>query len=404
MLLFTCVVLSNNTNNSQVSANSRTIELSQSAVDAQSVLNEFDDATLTREGSTVYFEGYKPIDKNVLTEIDYISETDFEELENCTTKYNFSYNSETNIVTIAATATLADGTVEVDEITGVGFINDKDEIDAVMNIDGEGILLSEMRDAGMIQNCGWFSRLIKAIVVAVVVVAVVAVVAATVVVTAGAAAPALVTAGIGVAGSTAVTAGSAAIGVAAGAIVATTVGQAAVQAGVQAGEALGDAAENVAYSAWTKVKEIASAIAAALAVPSITNKCYYIAYLLNGKLIIDNSVALNYLEAYAVLWSAGLINVSSIPKDIYSKIVNLQMSSSLKEFAKKLLNNGQIKKNSVGIYTYQEQDAANLAYATGAFINSNSQSETHDYRNGSGYYYHFHDVFHVLHIWYGNAC
>ena len=34
-----------------------------------------------------------------------------------------------------------------------------------MNIDGEGILLSEMRDAGMIQNCGWFSRLIKAIIV-----------------------------------------------------------------------------------------------------------------------------------------------------------------------------------------------------------------------------------------------
>ncbi|MDE5667785.1 MAG: serine protease [Clostridia bacterium] len=47
----------NNANNSQVSANSRTIELSQSAVDAQSVLNEFDDATLTQDGSTVYFEG-----------------------------------------------------------------------------------------------------------------------------------------------------------------------------------------------------------------------------------------------------------------------------------------------------------------------------------------------------------
>lgn len=229
VLLFTCVVLSNNTNNSQVSANSRTIELSQSAVDAQSVLNEFDDATLTREGSTVYFEGYKPIDKNVLTEIDYISETDFEELENCTTKYNFSYNSETNIVTIAATATLADGTVEVDEISGVGFINDKDEIDAVMNIDGEGILLSEMRDAGMIQNCGWFASLIKKVAIAVAVVATVVAVAAVVVATAGAAAPALVATGVGIA--TAVSAGTAA----AAATIAT---YAAITAAISAGVAL----------------------------------------------------------------------------------------------------------------------------------------------------------------------
>lgn len=114
-----------------------------------------------------------------------------------------------------------------------------------MNIDGDAVLLSEMRDAGMIQNCGWFSKLIKAIVVAVVVVAVVAVVAATVVVTAGAAAPALVAAGVGVAGSTAVTATSAAIGVAAGALVAATIGKAAVQAGTAFAEKLGDGAEQI---------------------------------------------------------------------------------------------------------------------------------------------------------------
>ncbi|MDE5667784.1 MAG: hypothetical protein K2I29_06040 [Clostridia bacterium] len=146
----------------------------------------------------------------MLSEIDCISETDFEELENCTTKYNFLYNSETNIVTIAATATLADGTVEVDEITGVGFINDKDEIDAVMNIDGEGILLSEMRDAGMIQNCGWFASLIKKVAIAVAVVATVVAVAAVVVATAGAAAPALVAVGVsttvGISAATAATA------------------------------------------------------------------------------------------------------------------------------------------------------------------------------------------------------
>lgn len=207
VLLLTGVLLSNSKNSSgQVVATSRTIELTQSAVDVQSVFNEFEDASLTREGSTVYFEGYKSLDQNALSEVDYISELEMEELAECVVKYNFSYNSETNIVTIAAIAALQDGSIEVDEITGVGFLNEKNEIDAVMNIDGEGVLLSEMRNAGLIENCGWFSRLIKNIAKAVAVVAVVAVAVAAVVVTAGAAAPAVVAAGVGV--STTVVAGA----------------------------------------------------------------------------------------------------------------------------------------------------------------------------------------------------
>lgn len=198
VLAFTIVAVSYNTSKSQVAANDRTIELSQSAVDVQSVFDEFEGASLTREGDTVYFEGFKTIDKNKLGNIDYISDVELEELENCVTKYNFSYNSKTNIVTLAATATLSDGTVEIDEITGVGFVNDKNEIDAVMNVDGEGILLSEMREAGLIQNCGWFSNLIKKVAIAVAVVAVAVAAVALVVATAGAAAPAVVAAGIGV--------------------------------------------------------------------------------------------------------------------------------------------------------------------------------------------------------------
>ena len=65
-----------------------------------------------------------------------------------------------------------------------------------MNIDGEGVLLSEMRDAGMIENCGWFSNLIKSVVKIAVAAVVVAATAAVVVATAGAAAPALVAVGV----------------------------------------------------------------------------------------------------------------------------------------------------------------------------------------------------------------
>lgn len=230
VIMFTAIAVYHNTNRTgAVSASVRTVELSQSGVDVQSVFDEFDNANLTRSGSTVYFEGDKPIDSSSLSEIDYINDIDIEELEECTVKYNFSYDTESNIVTIAATATLPDGTIEIDEITGVGFINENDEIDAVMNIDGEGILLSEMRSAGMIENCGWFANLIKKVAVAVAVVAVAAVAVAAVVVTAGVAAPAVVAAGFGV--STTVVAGAVAT--------AATIGTyAAITAVIAAGIAL----------------------------------------------------------------------------------------------------------------------------------------------------------------------
>ena len=99
----------------------------------------------------------------------------------------------------------------------------------------------------MIDNCGWFSRLIKNIVkIAVVAVTVTAVVVATaaIVATAGAAAPALVAAGVGITTSTA-TAASVALGVTAGAIFATTLGMSAIQAGTAFSEVLADGVEQV---------------------------------------------------------------------------------------------------------------------------------------------------------------
>ncbi|MCM1546661.1 MAG: hypothetical protein NC033_06485 [Clostridiales bacterium] len=162
VLLFTVAVINPNTNQ-VVGASTRTMRLTQTSVDAQSVLNEFDDAKLTQNGTTTYFEGYKPIDKNVLSEIDNISDTELKEYENCIIKYTASYDTETNIIKLAVSTNLSDGSLEIDEINGVGFINDNGEIDAVMDLDGESILLSEMRDMSLIENCGWLSRLIKTV-------------------------------------------------------------------------------------------------------------------------------------------------------------------------------------------------------------------------------------------------
>lgn len=333
VLAFTIVAVSYNTSKSQVAANDRTIELSQSAVDVQSVFDEFEGASLTREGDTVYFEGFKTIDKNKLGNIDYISDVELEELENCVTKYNFSYNSKTNIVTLAATATLSDGTVEIDEITGVGFVNDKNEIDAVMNVDGEGILLSEMREAGLIQNCGWFSNLIKKVAIAVAVVAVAVAAVALVVATAGAAAPAVVAAGIGV--STTVVTSAAATAATIGAYATIT---AAIAAGVYVAA---NEIDNIHYNGVNyKAEELTEA-----KIKKLPVNTYYVALAASdGKLVF---CATPILRCLAVAIMRANTNVS--------------------------------------VYTFNNSSARGITQEASDFM-----SPIFDYRHNSGYFNHYH--------------
>lgn len=204
----------------------RTIDASANEVDYQSIFNEFDTAKLDTVGTLTTFEGTKSISLEDFAELDNLSESDIETCEDMTVTYNFSYDAETNIVTVSATTKSGENTIEIEEIQGVAFINEQGNIDAVMNIDGEGLLLSEMQDMGIIQNCGWFKNLFKKVVKVVAVAAAVVAVAAVVVATVGATAPAVVAAGVGVIGG-----GSAAI---ASASLAT----AAVAAGVAMGTVL----------------------------------------------------------------------------------------------------------------------------------------------------------------------
>ena len=179
--------------------NVRDINLKSKQVDVQSILNKFTDVEMEKDNERILFEGTQKLDPNLLKEIDNLSGEEVNKLKSVDVRYSFKYDMVTNTVTLKATMYLPDGTVKVDTITGVGFINDANEIDAVMNVDGEGVLLSEMRNAGLIDNVGWFSRVIKKIAKVVAVVAVTVAAVAAVVATAGAAAPAVVAAGIGVA-------------------------------------------------------------------------------------------------------------------------------------------------------------------------------------------------------------
>lgn len=235
VMFFTpCLVNFINTDNTKPEPQTRTVSASSSSLDYQSVLNEFEDGILETEGTLTTFEGYKTLDLADFAEFDEVSISDMPTSTEARIKYNFSYDAENGLVTLSAQMENALGEISVDEIYGVAFYNEQGEIDAVLDLDGEYMLLSEMQELGLIQNCGWFRNLFRKVAIAVATVVVVAAVAAAVVATCGAGLGACVAAGA-VAG--AVTGG------AAGAIISKQeTGQVqvgAVLGGIAAGAAIG---------------------------------------------------------------------------------------------------------------------------------------------------------------------
>ncbi|MDE6398057.1 MAG: hypothetical protein K2L51_01920 [Clostridiales bacterium] len=340
--------------NYQDQAKVRTVELSKGSIDYQSILNEFEDAVLTKDGDTTSFEGYKTLDASFLEELDNLSETDVQEMQDTRVKYNFTYNQETNIVTIYAELKNALGELEIDTLSGVGFINDKGEIDAVMNVDDESVLLSEMQEAGMIQNCGWFKRVAKKVVkhaVQAVVVATVAVATAAVVVaTAGAAAPALVAVGVGVTTAAQIGIG---VGAVAGALYFATIGKAALQAGTAFSEKIADGAEYI-------IDKVSNAI--------LTIICKCVEY--EMQLVTDSVLSEMQLGEYRF--------VAFTPRNIVAYITKLPVSYNLAVWGLR-----------IGLNTYSSQSNAYRAALDAGDGEKPRENGYHDSERGI-YFRHYH--------------
>lgn len=428
LLVTPCLIKVNGTSQT---VRTTTVEVKRQSVDYQSVLDEFENAELETEGSLTTFVGYKSINLADLNGFDLVSETDVIEETEVSVKYNFSYDKETNIVTLSAELKDELGEIQIDTLTGAAFINEYGEIDAVMNVDGEGILLSEMKDAGLIENCGWFSRLIKKVVkvvaVAVVTAVVVAATAAVVVATAGAAAPAVVAAGVGVV-STGVTTGAIA-----GAAIAAGATAAAATAGVGIAVAVGETIVEGINGSMTinktytigeegvddSTKDLVKNIAKVATIASLREmtRAYHIAFAVSQKFSENGTTynvgdlyiskqSLTFDEAYAVLCATGLVNsIENITNnnDIINAVKNILTSNTfggLIDLIKGYQKNGYFSSKVMGIYADSVEAAATLASVTGAWIKG-GDTELYAY-GGSGGYYHFHNIGRTIHIWYGS--
>ena len=180
-------------NNSSVFTPTRVVVLENQQLDNAAVFAKFDSYEIEHDGYHTAFQGVQTLDVSVFSGIDNVSLSEAEHLAgNTSITYDITYDAYLNIPALTVKIMLPDETVVIDTIQGTGFYNERGEFDAVMNIDGEGVLLSEMR-TGMLDEV-FLRRLVTAIIVVAVVVAVVAVVVAT----AGAAAPAVAAVGVGV--------------------------------------------------------------------------------------------------------------------------------------------------------------------------------------------------------------
>gem|GEM_PF-1897127 len=211
VLAFTAIAL--HFRRSDIEVNLRTVNLS-SGLENLAFSDMFDNYDVSTEGDVTTLAAEQSVGAYRFSAIDNVSYEEAEMLAQTTRIfYDISYDVYTNIITLTVTLQFADGTVAMDTVYGVGFLDDNGEIDAVMNFHGEGMLLSEMRES-VIDNV--FLRALRNIAIAVAVAAVaVAVVALVVVVTVGAAAPAVVAVGVGIAGGVGVATATTAMSIAA---------------------------------------------------------------------------------------------------------------------------------------------------------------------------------------------
>ena len=139
----------------------RTIEVKQNEIDYQSIFDEFEDTKLESNEKVTTFEGTKTFNLLDLCEIDLVSELDADAIAEVEVKYHYHYDAELNVITLTATLIDGEGNVIIDSMSGVPFVDENGNLDCVFDCDGEYILLSELQDVGMIENCGWFKNLCK---------------------------------------------------------------------------------------------------------------------------------------------------------------------------------------------------------------------------------------------------
>lgn len=195
----------------------RAVSIEEQRQNYESFFNDFQDAKLIidEETNSIAFYGTKTVDFLLLEELEVTEAEDSS--EEITVNYSFNYSADENLFCMSIISQRNDDILEIDHLIGTSFLSESEKIDIVFETDEGLIFLSELEENEIIQNCGWFSNILKKVAAVSAVVAVAAVVVAVAVV----AAPAVVAAATTVGTAAAVAGGTTAVGSVAATAIAT---------------------------------------------------------------------------------------------------------------------------------------------------------------------------------------
>lgn len=162
MLTFVLLIVglfSINYSNSGNSALIRNVKLTNSSLVEDSYFNDFDSYNIFVENNKITFVGLDTIQVSEFYEINEISDSNVD--ESISLKYTCEFDSFYNIISLSVCYVDTEENVLLDTIYGVVVMNNEKEFDAIFEIDGENVLLSELYEAGQINNVGFWSSLKK---------------------------------------------------------------------------------------------------------------------------------------------------------------------------------------------------------------------------------------------------
>lgn len=405
----------------------------------QRLTDQCDDVSFEYDESLNVFElkATQTIPASMLAEIDNVS---IAEVEDVKLTYDVQYDPQTNLIMLIV---YLNGELS-DTLIGVPYTTDDGRLDAVFCVENELVRLSELQDLGYVQNCGWFSRILKkcstnflyaaAAVAGAAVVVGIAAIAAPVI--AGAVGSVLVAVGGNALAMSAATAAGAAISTACAVASATSFGVAAalaVTAGLMATTAaVADIIENASGS-YTfgdvyqigeefdddKTESIVKGIALTASIVTLRemSRKYHIAFAVSKGFTLDNTnyaigdlyiskLSLTFDEAYVCLIKSGMVNaITDLTSNneiikVISEVAVGKEQQELIDLLIKLKKDGFFSYKVQGIYTETVEAAATLAVLTGAWIKDKGKGLVG--RGGVNGYNHFHDINKKIHIWYGD--
>lgn len=369
------------------------VSVSSQSIDCESIFNEFQNANLQTIDDKTTFEGTKTFNLMDFAELDNLSDTDVVAEANIQVKYRFSYEKETNLVTLSAYTMGDDGEVLVDTLIGAAFVNENGDLDALLDCgEQDYILLSDMQNLGMIENCGWFKKMFNKVAKTIK-----KVVSTTVGVIGAIATVALpVVCGVVMAATGVGLLATIAVGATVGAV---TAGATAAASTYQQDGKVDWEAVGICAGVGAAVGAIASAASYGIT-KLLSNmpkgRIYQVAFAMGSNPLVITPIKLTYLEALSVLalYIPSLISkFSEYGLGLLTK--NLFTTDMLNAYD--ILKNNNVGRRYIGIYTVLQKNAAALAMILGCVNNSK-----YDLAHNVNFYNHYHDASHTIHVWFGS--